>query len=891
MKIISARTIEGRNVWSAYPVAVLEIDLEDLAGVLTSRLPGFAGRLLSAVPGLATHHCSESRPGGFVRRLRAGTLAGHVVEHVALELQVMAGMLHVLYGQTREVGPGRYRVVYEIEHARPGRAAGEAAVALVDELVHGRTPDVAGVVEQLVALARQSLLGPSTRAIVEAARARGMPVLRLGDQSLIQIGYGCRRRLVAATITDATSCLACDLVSDKQMTKDFLTQAGIPVPQGAIAHSEPEAVDVALRLGFPVVVKPSDGNQGKGVSLDLRSPAQVAAAAKLAMLYSQEILVEKFVPGRHYRITVVDGRAVAASERLPARVTGDGEHTIRELVEIENRNPLRGVEHEKPLTRIVIDPVVLLTLSKQGRSPDDVPAAGETVVLRENANLSTGGTARDVTDEMHPANAALAVRAVQVVGLDVAAVDLVTADIAAPVTGSSGAVIEVNAAPGLRMHHFPSEGRPRDVAGAIVDYLFPGKEARIPVVAVTGTNGKTTVTRLIRHLLQTRGLTVGMTTTEGVWVGEEEIMKGDCSGPGSALAVLRDPRVEAAVLETARGGIIRGGLAFDRCDVAVVTNVTGDHLGLDGVGTLADLAKVKSVVVDAVGPGGFAVLNARDPLVLGMAGRCRGQVILFAAESPGAAESSPGDRWPPGGGAVAAHLRAGGRAVVCRDGAILLCHGQEVTHLIAAGEVPITMDGLAGHQVENVLAATAAGWTLGLTADELTRGLVSFRPADNPGRLEVVRAGEITVWVDYGHNPAAYASTLGTARQAASGRLLVVAGAPGDRQDETLRTLGQTAARHADFIVIKEDHDRRGRAPGETAALIYQGARDAGFAASNLEVVLPEGAAMMRALDLARPGDLVVVFFEKRTVIMDAIAAWNGRASQARPVRAQEIVG
>lgn len=886
MRIVSAHTIEGRNIWSAYPVAVLEVDLENLAGVLTSEIPGFTELLVAAVPGLAMHHCAAREPGGFVRRLAEGTLAGHVVEHVALELQVMAGMPHVLYGQTREVGPGRYRVVYEVEHGLPGLRAGELAVALVDELAHGRRPDVAGPVAELVNLARRALLGPSTLSIVKAAQARGMPVMRLGEQSLIQIGYGVRRRLLAATITDATSCLACDLVSDKKLTKDFLAQAGIPVPAGAVAHSEPEAVDVAWRLGFPVVVKPVDGNQGKGVSLDLRSPAQVAAAAKLAMLYSHDLLVEKFVPGRHYRITVVNGRAVAAAERLPAAVTGDGIHTVRELVEIENRNPLRGVEHEKPLTRIVIDPVVMLTLSKQGRSPDDVPAPGETVVLRENANLSTGGTAKDVTDDMHSDNAAVAVRAVRVMGLDVAAVDLVTPDIALPMTTTGGAIIEVNAAPGIRMHHFPSAGRPRDVAGAIVDYLFPDGKARIPLVAVTGTNGKTTVTRLVRHLLKRRGLTVGMTTTEGVWVGDDQIMQGDCAGPASARAVLRDARVEAAVLETARGGIIRGGLAFDRCDVAVVTNLSGDHLGLDGIETLEELAKVKSVIVDAVGPGGFAVLNARDPLVREMALRCRGEVIFFADEMPASAKTDNADE------KIAAHLGQGGRAVVARDGMVFVCRGNESTPVAEIGDIPLTLGGQARHQVENVLAATAAGWALGLPPEELSAGLVSFAPHDNPGRLEIIETGGIRVFVDYGHNPVAYAVTLETARRLCAGRLLVVAAAPGDRQDENLRELGRIAARYANVIVVKEDSDRRGRLPGETAALIAQGAREAGFPAANLEIVLPEDKATLRALDLARQGDLVVVFFEKRFLVLDAIANWAAaQRAGTTAVQAERIVG
>ncbi len=886
MRIVSAHTIEGRNVWSAYPVAVLEIDLEDMTGVLTSDLPGFTERLVGAIPGLARHHCAAREPGGFLRRLADGTLAGHVVEHVALELQVMAGMPHVLYGQTRAVGTGRYRVVYEIEHGVPGLRAGQLAVALVDELAHGGEPDVAGPVAELVDLARRALLGPSTQSIVKAAQARGMPVMRLGERSLIQIGYGFRRRLLAATITDATGCLACDLVSDKKLTKDFLAQAGIPVPEGAIAHSEPEAVDAAWRLGFPVVVKPVDGNQGKGVSLDLRSPAQVAAAAKLAMLYSHDILVEKFVPGRHYRITVVNGRAVAAAERLPAAVTGDGVHTVRELVEIENCNPLRGVEHEKPLTRIVIDPVVLLTLSKQGRSPDDVPAAGETVVLRENANLSTGGTAKDVTDDMHSDNAAVAVRAVRVMGLDVAAVDLVTPDIALPMTATGGAVIEVNAAPGIRMHHFPSAGRPRDVAGAIVDYLFPDGRARIPLVAVTGTNGKTTVTRLVRHLLKQRGLTVGMTTTEGVWVGDEQIMHGDCAGPASARAVLRDDRVEAAVLETARGGIIRGGLAFDRCDVAVVTNLSGDHLGLDGIETLEELAKVKSVIVDAVGPGGFAVLNARDPLVREMALRCRGEVIFFANETPVSVQADYRDD------PLAAHLARGGRAVVVQDGTAVLCHGNERTPVIEVGAIPLTLGGQARHQVENVLAAAAAGWALGFSAAELAAGLASFAPRDNPGRLEITETGGISIWVDYGHNPAAYQATLETARWLCAGRLLVVAGAPGDRQDENLRVLGRIAARYANVIVVKEDNDRRGRPPGETAALIAQGVREAGFPAANLEIVLPEDKATVRALDLARQGDLVVVFFEKRSLVLEAIANWAaGQRAGTTTVQAERIVG
>ncbi len=860
LRIEELRTFEGTNLHGRFPAVLMRLNLGAHDGWKTSEDPDFVRRLLTCLPGLVEHHCSVGHHGGFLTRLHEGTYLGHVVEHVALELQKLAGV-DVVYGKTRRADrPGVYTLVFECQGTRTGALAGRLAVELIDDLLRGASCDLESRLRELRACADSERLGPTTAAIAAAARQRGIPVMRLDGDSLLQLGHGARQRRVRASMTELASCLAVDLAGDKFLSKAFLADAGIPVPPGEVAQSEEEAVSVARDLGDAVVVKPLDGNQGKGVSLNLREAEEIRLAYRLAANYGRTVLVEKYVPGRHYRLLVVGDRMVAASERFPARVRGDGVHTVRELIERLNRDPLRGDGHEKPLTRVRVDPVMLLCLARNGLVLDSVPEAGRWVNLRDNANLSTGGTAADVTEQVHPANARLAVEAARVVGLDVAGVDLVAPDIGEPLEPGRGAVIEVNASPGLRMHLFPSSGRPRDVAGAIVDWLFPpGTPSRIPIVSVTGTNGKTTVCRLVAHLLRRAGFSVGLSCTDGILINGELLAKVDASGPRSARALLTDRRVEAAVLETARGGIIRGGLGYDESDVGVVTNVSHDHEGQDGIASLEEIAYVKALVVESVRRDGHSVLNADDPFVLEMAHRARGRVILFSAQEENLV--------------LRRHVAAGGRAAGIKGGRLVLWDGRQDIDLVAPTQLPFAYYGKSQANVSNALAAAAAAWALGLSTDLIARGLREFipGPGDNPGRFNLYHIGGVRVMIDYGHNRAAWRAAIELGRLLNPRRLWGVIGAPGDRLDQNYVELGHVAGLGFDRLVIKEDLDRRGRAPGEVAGLLLRGVLETGFSDRDVEVVLDEAAALVTALEQAMDGDLILVFYERHDRVLGVL--------------------
>ena len=873
MELKSIKAFDGRNVHSHYPVVEMIVDLGPHAERMTSEFPGFDQELTACLPGLATHTCSRGTPGGFLERVREGTLLGHVMEHVALELQEMAGIAMV-YGKTRRAEkPGVYRIIFEYRARAAALAAGQEAFNLVKGLVEGTRTDGAAVAAGLSRLAAVTELGPSTASIVQAARRRGIPVIRQSDDSLVQLGYGKYRRFVRATVTDRTPCLGTDLAGDKTAAKKILNEGGLPVPLGGAAATEEEAVGLASALGFPVVVKPRNGNQGKGVSLDLRSEADVRRAFAAATRHDKEVVVEQFVRGRQYRFLVVNGKVEAVAERRPASVVGDGRSTIAALVEEVNRDPDRGEEHEKRLTKMKIDPEALLALSKQGYTPEAVPASGTVVLLRENANLSTGGTARDVTDEAHPYNREMVIRAVELLNLDVAGVDVVARDISRPMDEDGGAIIEVNAAPGLRMHLHPSEGQPRPVAEAVVDYLFPERtNARVPICAITGTNGKTTVTRLVGFGLGQQGKCVGMTTTEGVFVGGRQVAKGDTTGPRSARIVLSDPKVEVAVLETARGGILRGGLAFDWCDVAVVTNVAWDHVGLDGVDDLEDLVHIKSLLVEAVPEHGWAVLNADDPLVLGMADRCYGSVFLFSVK---------GDNLT-----LRRHVLGGGRAMFLKRGVLTLATPEGETPLLHYRRIPCTWNGKARYNIENAMAAAGALHCLGLSVEAIVNCLKEFGtvPAANQGRAEMRAVAGRKILVDYGHNTPALKALLPFIKALGARRTIGVITAPGDRPSDDLYGFGLTAARGFTRLVIREDEDKRGRQPGETAGLLWRGARDAGMPPESVSMVLSEKDAIRTAMEMCGPEDLVVVLYEKYEKldrVLRELDAEMGRPAQA----------
>jgi cyanophycin synthetase len=853
MRIDGIRTLSGPNIYSHKPVLVMRLYLEDLFEKESYEIPGFVDRLIDLLPGTREHHCSLGQPGGFIERLREGTYFGHVVEHVALELTARAD-IPSSHGKTREADePGCYNVVIEYKAEEGTRFLLETAVALVEALARGERFPLEAKLEEARSIIARTEFGPSTRAIVEAAARRGIPWMRVNGDSLVQLGYGKYRRFIQAAMSDRTSCIAVEIAADKELTKKVLSRSSIPVPRGVIATSEAEAVEAFKEIGSPVVVKPLDGCQGRGVSLNLTSESEVANAFRIAREYSKDVLVEELFEGRNYRALVVNGSVVAASERLPAHVTGDGSHTISQLIEISNRDPRRGDGHEKPLTRIKVDSIMSAYLNKRGLTLDHVPAEGEVVYLREGINLSTGGTAKDVTEKVHPEVAGLCERAARVIGMDICGVDLVLKDISEPV--SRGGIIEVNASPGIRMHHFPSEGQARNVGAAIVEMLYPeGAPSRIPVVSVTGTNGKTTVTRMIAHVLTETGRTVGMTTTDGIYIGKERIARGDTTGPQSARTILSDPVVEVAVLETARGGIARRGLGYDWSDISVLTNIQPDHLGQDGIESIDDLVYIKSLVAERVREGGSLILNADDERLARLMdqprmNKLKRNVIYFSLRENHLL--------------IRKHLASGGIAYFARGGWIMEALGRKEYHIARVANIPATLGGSAEFNVANALAAIAACRAYGVLKEQVATHMKSFViGGDNPGRMNLYRVGGGYVMVDYGHNPEAIKSICRMAARWRGRRVTGVVAVPGDRNDAIIEQSGRAAAAGFHRVIIKEDADLRGRAKGEVPALLLEAVKSE---APDCEVsVIPDEAEALRAAIREMDEDeVVVVFYEK----------------------------
>lgn len=865
--IKSIRTLEGPNLHTYQPVVAMLVSLGAYSDIPTSKLTSFNKNLLGLLPNLKEHHCTRGQRGGFIQRLLQGTLLGHVIEHVALELQVLSGM-NVVYGKTRAAHQdGLYRVVVEYQCAEVAHYALRAAVELVDGLLDKRVMSVAPHIETMERLRARYDLGPSTRAVVEAAKRRGIPVLRLNKGSLVQLGYGARQQRIQGTLTQHTSCIAVDIATDKEMTKALLSQHGIPVPPGGLVTSEQEAVGLLRRLRGIMVVKPSDSNQGKGVSLKVQGSHSLRKAYRVAATYSDRVIVERYIEGRNYRVLVVAGEVIAVSERIPAHVMGDGRSTITELTNKMNEDPRRGLGHEKPLTRLPMDMQTLSVLGSQGLAGDDVLPEGRRAYLRWNANLSTGGIAHDATTDIAPANAQMAVEAARLVDLDVAGVDIIAPDIGQDIRQSNGAVIEVNAAPGIRMHHYPNRGIPRDAGLSIVNYLFATSDnGRIPLVAVTGTNGKTTVSRLLAHMGRNGGKVTGCACSDGVYVDEQCLLLGDASGPRSARMMLENPRVEMAVLETARGGMIRAGLGFDECDVAVVTNLGDDHVGQDGIDNLDALRDVKGLVVEVVRPGGTVVLNADDAMVCSLARRARSRIIYFGLTADNVA--------------LRDHMDSGGQAIYCRGDHIFQYTGNQELPLISLASVPCTFAGRYLPNVANVLAALGAAMALGIPPMAMIRTLNEFKPDArcNPGRLEIIEVNGYRLCVDYAHNPPAVAALAQFGRQLCNqgGKCIGVVTAPGDRTNAALRRFGQALAYGFDQLIIKEDTDRRGRQPGETAQIIKAAVR-AAKPQLPVEVMLSEQQAIERALEHSKGDDLVVVLYEKYDLTMNALTNLGGK--------------
>nr|WP_315259541.1 cyanophycin synthetase [uncultured Duganella sp.] len=854
MNIVKQHVLRGPNLYSKQPCLLTILDLAALRDHDTAAIDGFNARLLELLPSLYDHRCSVGQYGGFVQALNNGANLAHVVEHVSIALQCLAGTPTYL-GRTHQVSdaPGHYRVVCSYESEHVAIDAVDMAITLVRGLATGAgSAELAQLLENGVAAlkdtAEHHAIGTSTGAILRAAIRQGIPYQRLTeDANMFLLGWGAQQKRLQATITGDTGHIAVGIASDKQLTKSLLQEAGVPVPEGVSVRTLEQALRAARELEGLVTVKPLDGNHGRGVSTRCGTPEEVKLGFERAREHGRTIIVERYIPGDDYRILVAGERVVAAALRRPAAVIGDGASSVRQLVELENRNPARGEGHTNILTRIPLDGHAETTLAAQGLDFDSVPQAGRRVLMRGNANLSSGGTAEDVTDRLPPQTLAMCVRAARKIGLDVAGIDLVCEDISVPLNGRNGAVIEINAAPGIRMHEYPSAGVPRDAGAAIVESMFGKQDGRIPVIAVTGTNGKTTTTLMIEHVLREAGIGTGCTTSEGVFINGQEVRKGDCSGYWSARTVLSAPEVEFAVLETARGGILKRGLAFDRCDVAVLLNVSEDHLGLEGVDTLEQLAAVKGVVLNAA--ANAVVLNAEDARCMEIGATLDGDVerILFSCDA-----SHP---------ALVRHVAAGGRAAWLQDGALMTADGAgQPHHLLAAAEMPSTLGGCARHNIANGLAAAAALMACDLGNGAIAAGLRSFvsDARRNPMRGNLYDVNGVKVIVDFAHNPAAFAALAATARAMTQGRTVAVVTSPGDRREHDFQQIGQICGGGFDSVVFYEwESEHRGRTPGQRAGMMQAAALAARGGQSGALLEIDPAQALRLALSQCRPGDVL----------------------------------
>jgi cyanophycin synthetase len=858
MKILEIRTLRGPNYWSGYwkQLIIMRLDIEDYEQKPTNKIKNFYDRMKELMPTLLSHGCSYQEDGGFFRRVKEGTWAGHVVEHFALELQTLAGM-DVGYGRTRETGEdGIYNIVFSYMEEEVGRYVARAAVNLFLDLAEGKPMEelkatLGADVQRMREIREEVRFGPSTGSIIEEAESRGIPYIRLNEQSLVQLGYGVNQQRIQATTTGQTNMIAVEIAGDKNATKKLLGEMGIPVPRGFCVRYEEDLEDTVKRVGFPVVIKPLDGNHGKGATVGIDSLEDARTAFAKAKEYSKDVIVEKMLVGSDFRALCVNKKLIAVAERTPAHIVGDGKQTIQQLIDATNKDSRRGYGHENVLTQIDVDGQTLRLLKAKNYTLETVLPENERLDLKTTANISTGGTAIDRTDEVHPENVFMFERIAKIISLDVAGIDVIAPNVSEPLRENGGGIIEVNAAPGFRMHLAPSEGIARNVAEHVINMLFPpGLPSRIPIFSITGTNGKTTVTRLIAHILRGSGLTVGFTTTDGTYIQNQQIVTGDNTGPVSAQLVLKDPSVQVAVLETARGGIIRSGLGYDYCDVAVVTNIAADHLGLKDINTLEDLARVKSVVPRSVGKNGFAVLNAEDENVYWMRKWVDGECVYFSMD-----ENNEN---------IQRHARKGGTSCVYENGFITLLKGKWKVRVEKVTNVPVTFGGRAGFMIQNALAATLAAFVHGVPIEDIRTGLSTFTAgtAQTPGRLNFIEIGNFTVLIDYAHNPAGLNALLRFIKKLPHKHHTVILNGTGDRRDDDLREMGKLCGENFERIIIRRGDYLRGRNEDNMFKLLQEGISQSGKDVA-VKIIPESREAIQHTLKTARKGELVVTLGDR----------------------------
>ena len=849
MKIVDIKTMKGPNYWSVrrHNLTVMVLDLEEMEQFPTNKIDGFSERLEKMFPSMYCHRCSIGKEGGFFQRVKEGTWMGHVIEHIALEIQTLAGM-DCGFGRTRGYGEeGVYFVVFNHMVGRVGKYAAKASFRIAEALIAGEEYDLEEDIMNMKEIRQNEGLGPSTGSIIKEAEARNIPWIRLNRYSLCQLGYGANQKRIQATVTSQTSNIGVDLACDKEETKLLLEHAEVPIPKGDIIRTERGLEEAVEYVGFPLVIKPVNGNHGRGITTDINSMEEALIAFKEAKEISRLVIVEKFITGDDYRLLVINNKLVAAAKRTPAHVIGDGKSTIQELVDEVNKDERRGYGHEKVLTEISINSLTLELLKENNLTPESVVAKGEFVKLKSTANLSTGGTAEDVTDLIHPYNIFMAERISKIIGLDICGIDIMAHDLTKPISESGGAVLEVNAGPGFRMHLQPTDGLPRNVGGHVVDMLFPpGSDSRIPIIAVTGTNGKTTTTRLIAHIAKMRGKKVGYTTTDGVYIQNRLLMTGDCTGPVSAEFVLKDPTVNFAVLECARGGILRAGLGFKKCDIGVVTNVAGDHLGLKGIHTIDQLAKVKGVIPETVHKDGYSVLNADDDRVYAMRNNIESQYALFSMD-----EENP---------RILRHSKNNGVSAIYENGYITIIKGEWKMRVAKAVNVPLTKGGKASFMIQNVLAAVLATYLQGFSIEDIKVAIESFipSPSQTPGRLNMFNFNKFDVLLDYAHNPAGLRALHKYVEKLDGKPKVGIIAGIGDRRKQDNFELGQIAAEMFDEIIIRQDRNLRGKEEEELIKEIHDGIIDID-PKKPVKIIPKESEAIKYAIENAKDDSLVVV--------------------------------